>query len=306
MDQPDDVTFYLDPGLLKNAREGRHNFIGLVAKTLSDAGMRVFFTENSDDARKTAVDRPGYALYHMDDPNHARALTMRRSYFYPFWQIEASAKRWEWDVALTQFKPQTIDDAIAQQFFGFWRKRLFPQAQLDPVTDGPVYIPLQGMIRKHRSFQSCSPIDMIARTAARFPQNDVILTLHPNEVYDDRDRAALTDVERQHSNVSISTQDMVACLNACQLVVTQNSSVALAGYFFRKPAVLFAQIDFHHIAGNVPRDGIDAAFSKWRATEGFEAYMWWFLQDMSINAGRPADEATAKIASVLRGHGWPL
>lgn len=306
MDQPGDVTFYLDPALLKSAREGRHNFIGLVANTVSEAGLRVFFTENSDEARKTAADRPGYALYHMDDPNHARALTMRRSYYYPFWQIAASAQRWEWDVALTPFRPQTVDDAMAQRFFGFWRKRLFPLAQQVPVTDGPVYIPLQGMIRKHRSFQSCSPIDMIARTAAQFPGNDVIVTLHPNEVYDEQDHAALTDVEQRHGNVTIGAQDMVTCLNACQLVVTQNSSVALAGYFFRKPAVLFAQIDFHHIAGNVPRDGVDAAFANWHATDGYEAYMWWFLQEMSINAGRPAEEVTTKIAGVLRRHGWPV
>ena len=95
-------------------------------------------------------------------------------------------------------------------------------------------------------------------------------------------------------------------MNACQLVVTQNSSVALAGFFFRKPAVLFAQIDFHHIAGNVPRDGEDRAFATWRNDAEYEAYIWWFLQHMSINAGRPPEEVTEKIASVLWNHGWPV
>ena len=306
MDQPGDVTFYLDPGLLKSAREGRHNFIGLVAKTVSDAGLRVFFEPNSEAARRASESRPGYALFHMDDPTHPRALTMRRNYFYPFWQIETSARRWEWNVALSPFKPQQVDEAEAQRFFGFWRKRLFPGAGNTPVVSGPIYIPLQGMIRQHRSFQSCSPVEMIARTAERFPENDVIVTLHPNEEYDAADHKALERLQRTHPTVNVSNRDMVTCLNACQMVVTQNSSVALAGFFFRKPAVLFGQIDFHHIAGNVPRDGEDKAFAGWRNTGGFEAYMWWFLQEMSINAGRPPEESTAKIAGVLRGHGWPV
>ena len=306
MDQPGDVTFYLDPGLLQSAREGRHNFIGLVAKTVSDAGLRVFFEANSGAARRASETRPGFALFHMDDPTHPRALTMRRNYFYPFWQIETSARRWEWTVALTHFKPDQVDPVEAQRFVAFWRKRLFATTNNSPVRDGPIYIPLQGMIRQHRSFQSCSPVEMIARTAERFPRNDVIVTLHPSEHYDTADRKALEKLERRHPTVNVSTRDMVTCLDACQMVVTQNSSVALAGYFFRKPAVLFAQIDFHHIAGNVPRDGEDKAFAGWRNASGFDAYLWWFLQEMSINAGRPPKEVTARIASVLRGHGWPV
>ena len=306
MDQPFDVTFYLDPGLLKSARAGEHNFIGLIAKTLTDAGMRVFYQPNSDAARRASKDLPGYALFHMDDPTHPRALTLRRSYFYPFWQIESSARRWEWNVALTPFKPQDIDMAEAKRFFEFWRKRLYPQANAAPVTDGPVYVPLQGMIRQHRTFQSCSPLTMIANTADRFANNDIVVTLHPNEVYSDADHGALQDLAARYPNVAISDQDMVTCLNACQLVVTQNSSVALAGFFFRKPAVLFAQIDFHHIAGNVPRDGEDRAFATWRNDAEYEAYLWWFLQHMSINAGRPPEEVTEKIASVLWNHGWPV
>lgn len=306
MNRSGDVTFYLDSGLLDSAREGRHNFIALVAKTVRDAGLRVFYTENTDAARRASTDRPGFALYHMDAPNHPRALTMRRSYFYPFWQIEASARRWEWDVALAPFHPDTVDRDAARHFVASWRKRLFPQARQEAVANGPIYIPLQGLIRNHRSFQSCSPVEMISRTATLFPHNDVIATLHPKERYDDRDRAALAEIETRHGNVSIGTQDMVTCLNACQLVVTQNSSVALAGYFFRKPTVLFAQIDFHHIAGNVPRDGVEAAFANWRETSEFETYLWWFLQRMSINAGRPAEEVTTGISHTLRRHGWPI
>ncbi len=306
MDQPGDVTFYLDPGMLQSAREGRHNFLALLAKAVTNAGLRPCYTDNSEAARTASAQRPGFALFHMEDPVHPRALTLRRSYFYPFWQIETSARRWEWQVALAEFDAATIDPAEATRFAGFWRKRLFPGATVPPVPHGPVYVPMQGLIRQHRSFQSCSPLEMVARTAERFPDHDVIVTLHPNETYTPADQAALQEVERRYAHVNVSNRDMTACLNACQLVVTQNSSVALAGYFFHKPAVLFGQVDFHHIAGNIPRDGEDAAFARWRDPRPYDAYLWWFLQDRSINAGRPPAEAVDKIARVLRGHGWPV
>ncbi|KQI70101.1 hypothetical protein AN189_01505 [Loktanella sp. 3ANDIMAR09] len=304
MDQPGDVVFYLDSGLLNSARAGKHNFIGLVAKCLTDAGLRVFFEPNTLTARNASARRPGYSLFHMDEPTHPRALTLRRNYFYPFWQIETSARRWEWAVALSRFDKAQIDRKEATRFFNFWRKRLYPGLSEDSTRHGPLYMPLQGMVREHRSFQSCSPIEMIKRTAERFPYRDVILTLHPNESYSQDDHAALHLVEDKYDNVSISARPMTAILPGCSAVVTQNSSVALAGFLFRKPAVIFAQIDFHHIAGNVPKDGEDKAFKAITQFPDFEGYVWWFLQQMSINAGRP--EAPDKIAATLRRHGWPV
>ena len=58
-------------------------------------------------------------MFHMDNPVHPRALTMRRAYFYPFWRIEASAKRWEWQVASADFVPSCIDPDLASTFLGY-------------------------------------------------------------------------------------------------------------------------------------------------------------------------------------------
>jgi hypothetical protein len=44
-------------GLLKSTRAAQHNFIGLLAKTVSDAGMRVFFELNSTQLNSDAACR---------------------------------------------------------------------------------------------------------------------------------------------------------------------------------------------------------------------------------------------------------
>ena len=169
MEAPTDVTFYLDPPMLQSAQKGEHNFMGLMCQVLTSAGLTPHFTENSGVARLRAESRPGYAIYHMDAPQHDRALTLRRAYYYPFWRIEPSAKRWEWDVALTDFEPSQVDRAEADKFYQFWRRRLYQQAPKNAQRGEYIYVPLQGLIRQKRSFQACAPIEMLERTAERFP-----------------------------------------------------------------------------------------------------------------------------------------
>ena len=99
-----------------------------------------------------------------------------------------------------------------------------------------------------------------------------------------------------------SSADLLA---DCEHVVTQNSAVALDGFFHHKPAVLFAQSDFHHIAANVSDLGIAGAFERVCAqVPDFDAYLYWFLQEQSLNAGR--DGVEDKILTTVRKFGWTV
>ncbi|HRO15021.1 MAG TPA: hypothetical protein PLL33_08265, partial [Paracoccus sp. (in: a-proteobacteria)] len=84
-----------------------------------------------------------------------------------------------------------------------------------------------------------------------------------------------------------------------------NSAVAFDGYLLHKPAVLFAQIDFHHIGLNVADMGADAAL---RAAPDhapdFDGYLLWFLRRQAID-GQAAD-AGARILAAMRRGGWPI
>jgi len=299
------LRFYLDGDLKKSAEAGTHNFIGKVEKVARAAGFEVLFCDNSLEARHGSAALDGYAMFHMDAPTHVRALTMRRAYFYPFWQIEPSAKRWEWRVAQTAFDAGAVDAAEAARFFKFWRKRLFGEAANAPTRDGFIYVPLQGRLGDSRSFQSCSPLDMIRTVLAQDTKRAVIATLHPNEAYSAAELAALDALARQHPQLTVVTGQMEQMLAGCDYVVTQNSSAAFAGFFFQKPCITFAQIDFHHITAHVPQIGVGSAFAQVADMQpAYAAYLWWFLQKMSINAGRP--EAEKAIGAALIRAGWPM
>ncbi len=305
MTQPRITRFYLDDGLRQSAAAGQHNFIARIAAVLSGAGHRVEYCRNTPQERAKSVNRRGYTMFHMDAPLHDRALTIRRVYHYPFWAIEPSAKRWQWRVAQSVFGAEDVPRKAADRFYDFWQKRLFGDKPATVERAGFVYVPLQGRLLDHRSFQTCSPLDMLRTVLRHDPTRQIIATLHPKEQYEPRELAALDQLLRDHPRLTLQTGGMEALLQACDYVATQNSGVAFDGYFFAKPAVLFAQIDFHHIAANVTELGAEQAIRQAPdLTPDYAGYLHWFWQIMSINAGRP--EADQQIRAAMARAGWPI
>ena len=299
------VTFYLPPQLRKQAERGNHNFIKKVGEVLTAAGLLVEFDDDDDFARLRAMARPGRGLYLMDPPANARGLTFRKTYIYPFWHIEKEPERWEWPVAKDAFDPRSVDARKAANFYRFWRQRLFDDAPQYAREDGFIYVPLQGQLLRQRSFQTCSPLDMVKTVLAHQPSKHVVVTLHPSETYSPEEREALKELVSQEDRLMFSPTGSGRYLKNCDYVVTQNSAVGFEGYFFGKPLILFAKSDFHHIALNVGDIGATRAFDRVQShTPDYAAYLFWFLQMRAINAGRP--EAKKKIRDVLRNHGWPV
>ena len=297
------ATFYLEDGLRQSAEAGRHNFIARLAGVLTQAGHVVEFRPDSAAERARAPGRPGLALFHMAEPTHDRALCFRRVYHYPFWAIERSARRWEWAVAEAGFPAASVPRREADRFFAFWRRRLFGEAPGRARRAGFIYVPLQGRLLRQRSFQSCAPLEMLRQVLAADPR-PVVATLHPKEDYTPEERAALAALQAAHPRLELRVGGMEALLETCDCVVTQNSSAAFNGYFFEKPAVLCARVDFHHIAADAGRLGIAEALRVAAARPDYAGYLHWFWQQRAINAGRP--EAEARIRAALARAGWPV
>ena len=72
-----------------------------------------------------------------------------------------------------------------------------------------------------------------------------------------------------------------------------------------KPAVLFAQVDFHHVALNVAELGAEAALAAAdRHTPDTARYLWWFLKQNSIDAQAP--DAGQRMLAAMRAGGWAI
>jgi hypothetical protein len=301
MTTPDFVTFYMEPELCQSAQAGKHNFIGKLANVVSRAGLEVQYVPFGSEGQRGGTE---WSLNHIKSPLNERGLCFRRVYHYPFWQIEQSAERWSWDVAQTAFEPDSSDAAEAERFYKFWQSRLFGGAPKNTKKDGFVYVPLQGKLLDHRPFQICSPIEMVKHCLAQ-TECPVIATLHPSESYSASETQALEALEKSHARLTVQIGSMSDLILGCDYIVTQNSSVAFNGYLFGKPALLFRKTDFHHIAVQANLDDLAASFAEVKHTEpDYVAYLHWYWQKNSINAGRP--EAEERIAARLRRFGWPV
>lgn len=300
------LTFYLQSPFRERASAGEVNFVNKVVSAFASCGYAARFRDNSDLEVVQSANRPGFSMFHMEEPFHSRALTMRLAYFYPFWRIEKTSKRWKWAAAKARFNSAEINRDKAAEFVERTRRRLYGADHGHPASDrGYVYLPLQGRLLKKRSFQTESPIEMIKATLRADPDREIRATLHPKEQYSEAENQALAALGQRHSRLSVVSDDMQSLVRNCSYVVTQNSSIAMHGFFFHKPAILFARIDFHHIAINVHKLGVEGAFAKLNdAPPEFEKYLFWFLQKRSINAGR--DGVEQQILETVRSHGWRL
>lgn len=302
MTHPRRARFYLHDGTRRRAEADQHNFISKIVQVLRRSGYEVSYHHNSPTERLKAVTRRGYALCEMTPPLNARGVTFRKVYHFPFWQIQTTDKRWEWDVARAAFDPRDCPPQDAERFFRFWQKRTFGNL-LDGVgDDGFVYVPLQGRLLDHRSFQFCSPLEMVRRTRAACPGRKIIATLHPKEDYSVDERAALGALCKNDPDLSVQLGGRDALLPRCSFLVTMTSSVAFDAMFFGKPSITFGQTDFHHVM----LDGMCAdSFAQVRHhAPDYAAYLWWIWQHNAVNAGHASAEE--KIAAKLADAGWPL
>lgn len=270
--------------MLTTARKGSFNFMNRLRNSVEAAGIKLRF-------RPLDGQRGDISLWHMRAPDDVSdALVFRRSYHYPFWYIDPQTERWRWPVAEAAFAPP--DPATARDFAARLRRRTWPDAV--PSQGHEVLVPLQGHIRRCRSFQTMAPVEMVEAVGQSGLK--ACITLHPREEYDRADRQALEDILARHGNLRLG-EDSRKLLPDCLGVVTMNSSVAFDGLILGKPLALFAQIDFHHIAlkaGDLGAAQALAALPDYRPD--YAGYLHWFL-GQSIDAMAP--DAEAQIGKAL-------
>ena len=148
-----------------------------------------------------------------------------------------------------------------------------------------------------------SPMEMVRQTAKWHPDHEILVTLHPRETYSPEEMSTLDATLQDYPLARISRKSPANLIPASSKIVTQNSSVAFLGLFFEKPVFLFARSDFHHIANNISGQVDETTFeTRPPSREAFQKYLYWFLQENSINAGR--DDVRARIIQRVTDLGW--
>ncbi|MCB1367838.1 MAG: hypothetical protein KDK00_08755 [Rhodobacteraceae bacterium] len=305
MDVDRKLGIYLNDGIRGDVEAGRHNFFTILMKTFADRDFEVTLYPNTPEERLRSADRPGYSMFHLETSTHERSLDVRLAYMYPFWRIERARWREDYRLARMPFRPETIDEKAAQQFFNFWRRQTFVGKLAKDSEKGFVLVALQGRLLEQRHGQTMAPIEMVRTTIAEERFRKIRIKLHPSEIHDRAELTALTALARDSRVEIITDGNIHQLLQDCDYVVTENSSVAFKGILHRRPAICFGETDFHHLFASVAREGAPKAFKNILVpTRAYAKYFYWFLQLNCINAGR--DFAPDRILEQVRVFGWKV
>lgn len=283
------LNFYLPPWMRDQIAQ-RGTIFGKIAQAALMADWRLRLRDESE-----VVDGPGFHLVYNRPVTHPLCLTLRRCYFEPFYRIEATNDRWDWEVARQTYTPGTGGD----WFRRYWQNKLFKDRDIS--EKGYIFMPLQGRLNVHRHFQSMTPLAMIKAAIKANPDRQILASLHPREAYSSGEMQALQAIKGRFSVVQTPSLDLLA---GCDFVVTQNSSMALIGMFAQKPCVLFGNIDFHHIAASVSELGTKAAFAAPMQARPWGNYLHWFFKNHAIS--NHDEEVISRLHDRFRAHGWPM
>lgn len=234
------------------------------------------------------------------------------SYFWGYWQLDPQGVHGRSQIAQARFDPEMVDFKIAQPYFQKLRRQYVnhrhsrydqPHSWQD-FPDGAVSIFFQGrdpILQKTCDFSDLEIVNIVREYAGDRP---IIVKPHPllADVFVVKD---VLEIAESDPRIIVTDANVHDILRASDVTVSMHSTVALEGYLHRKPTILFGRSDFHHIAEVVQkREEFPGALAC--ALEGkrlFQKYLYWFLEEQSINLN--ADDAEDRIWQRFAQAGFP-
>ena len=139
------LNFYISARKREMAAAGM-GIHGLVAQAVQVEGWEVRLHDKADPAIG-----PGYHLIDNLAVLAPHCLVLRLCHMEPFYRIEATNDRWNWEVVGQEFVPRPG----AEWFLKYWQGRLFKDLPIK--AGGYIFMPLQGKLTERRHFQAMSP-----------------------------------------------------------------------------------------------------------------------------------------------------
>jgi hypothetical protein len=287
---------------------GRHMRLYQVIRAMArDLGIEVKIRARAadllPDTRRVDDGRFDDGNLHLIDDRSVRApgvLNCAVAYFWEFWHLDPIGTKALSSIGALAYDPASMPYGRAEQFFDTQRARLVTprlskygqKAEVTPLPSGAVAVFLQGEFPIKQGVTAFDDLAMLKVVQDRTGDRPIIVKPHPLvknpftlaelrvAVYGD-DRITLTDA---------NVHDILA---ACAVTVSINSTVALEGYLHRKPAVLFGQADFHHLAGRVhrPEDFAPVLEAQLNRRGGYAQYLAWYFLRHCLRLGAPGLEA---------------
>ena len=299
------IILHLPEDSATGALAGRHMRLYRVIRDMAQAeGIALDIRPRARDltpaTRTPPDDRFADGNLHIIDDRSVQApgvLNCAVAYFWEFWQLDPKGTKAFSGIGDLPFDPTLMPFARAERFMAGQRARLVDKrkskygqkAEATLVPKDALAVFLQGDFPWRQGATRFDDLAMLAAVRAHAGNRPIVVKPHPlvNDPFTLAEIRALSD-----DRLTVTDANVHDVLAACAVTVSINSTVALEGYLHRKPAILFGQADFHHIAGRIrEQEDFEAVLvAALNRKRGYAQYLAWYFLRHCLRLGSPALE----------------
>lgn len=250
---------------------------------------------------------------HIVDDRSVRApgvLNCAVAYFWEFWHLDPLGTKACSSIGQLAYDPASVPYGRAKSFFEAQQAKLIgprvskygQKAERTVVPAGALAVFLQGEYPMKQQVTTFDDLAMVAAVRACDIDRPIVIKPHPL-VKNPFSLAELRVALHGDDRMILTDANVHDILDACAATVSINSTVALEGFLHRKPAVLFGQADFHHIAGrvNAVEDFSAVLAAQMQRKRGYAQYMAWYFLRHCLRLGSPGLQAALWLRFAAAG-----
>lgn len=217
--------FCLDDCLQASAEAGQHNFLVKVVKVLRSSQFRVEYRSEFGDRSGGGSRDPGLC-----DAAHGEPRARSRGDREAGLSLSVLGDRTH-HVAMGL--AGCADGVSAGGCAGQTCARGLPTVAIPAFWRCAVQ---SGML-DYRSFETCSPIDMLKSVLAHDPR-PVVAALYLKEIYSSHERGALDELAADYGRLTVQTGGIVDMLQFCDFIVTEKPALRSTAFLANSPCFL--------------------------------------------------------------------
>lgn len=235
---------------------------------------------------------------------HPGVLNTALAYLPPFYHLDACGALANSSAAQT---PNGMDNVNPQKVERFWnmlqsrfvdkrRSRYSQPVEVQDIPVGCIAIFLQGENPQRWGTAHCDTKTMIRTVAEHAGGRPVVVKAHPiSDVMNERNM--LLDLMSEGLELYPTDANIHDILRKCVVTVSFNSAVAIEGFLYNKPAILFGRSDFHHCCEAVrePSEFVNALAQALDGSRDYQRFLYWYFTTFCLSLNDPeVDEKIMK------------
>lgn len=234
----------------------------------------------------------------------AGVLNTALAYLPPFYHLDAEGALANGSAASTSNGMANVDPEKTHLFWQNLQSRFVATRisryshpkQFERIPEGCIAIFLQGDNSQRWGTAHCDTEAMIRAVAKNSNGRPVVVKAHPVS-NGENDRKLILKLLSEGLDLFLTEANIHDILSKCEVTVSFNSAVAIEGFFYNKPAILFGRSDFHHCCETVsdPKNFSEALSRALTSSWNYPAYLYWYFTTFCFSLNDPeVDNAIMK------------